>query len=62
MNSLHEFLYMGGYAAYVWPAFGIVTIVMIANVIIARRRHRKTIEDIRRANEPETRGSHETAA
>ncbi|HET7369499.1 MAG TPA: heme exporter protein CcmD [Gammaproteobacteria bacterium] len=46
MNSLHEFLHMGGYAAYVWPAYGIVAVVMIANVVIARRRHRRLVEEL----------------
>ncbi|HET7307888.1 MAG TPA: heme exporter protein CcmD [Gammaproteobacteria bacterium] len=39
---------MGGYAAYVWPAYGIVAIVMIANVVIARRRHRRVLADLQR--------------
>ncbi|HET8553079.1 MAG TPA: heme exporter protein CcmD [Gammaproteobacteria bacterium] len=39
---------MGGYAAYVWPAYGIVAIVMIANVVIARRRHRRVLEALQR--------------
>ena len=28
MDRLGEFFAMGGYASYVWPAFGIVLIVM----------------------------------
>lgn len=31
---------------YVWPAYGIVTVVMIANVVIARRRHRRLVEEL----------------
>jgi heme exporter protein D len=34
-----EFLAMGGYAAYVWPAYGITLLVMVLNVAAARRRH-----------------------
>ena len=34
---------MGGYAAYVWPAFLITAIVMVANLIAARRRHRAAL-------------------
>ncbi|HET7570937.1 MAG TPA: heme exporter protein CcmD [Gammaproteobacteria bacterium] len=48
MNSLHEFLTMGGYAAFVWPAYGVVAVVMIANVVIARRRHRRVLEALQR--------------
>lgn len=37
---------MGGYAAFVWPAYGVVAIVLLANVVIARRRHRRLLEDL----------------
>jgi heme exporter protein D len=37
--SLTEFLAMGGYAAYVWPSFGLTLIVLIHNVRSARRLH-----------------------
>jgi heme exporter protein D len=36
--DLQSFLHMGGYAAYVWPAYGITALVMVANVFAARRR------------------------
>ena len=26
---MNEFLHMGGYAAYIWPAYGVVAVVMI---------------------------------
>jgi heme exporter protein D len=39
---------MGGYAIYVWPAYAIVAVVMIANIVIARRRHRRQLENLRR--------------
>ena len=29
MNALSHFLSMGGYAAYVWPAFGLTACVLI---------------------------------
>lgn len=31
--SLESFLYMGGYAVYVWPAYGITTLVLVVNVV-----------------------------
>lgn len=37
--NLSEFLAMGGYAAYVWPSFGLTLIVLIHNVRAARRYH-----------------------
>jgi heme exporter protein D len=29
MDIVEEFLRMGGYAAYVWPAFGVTVILMV---------------------------------
>ena len=37
--NIPEFLHMGGYAAYLWPAFGLVISVLIYNVWSARRAH-----------------------
>jgi len=34
-----EYLAMGGYAAYVWPSFGLTLIVLIHNIRAARRLH-----------------------
>ena len=36
-----SFFEMGGYAAYVWPAFGIGTIILIALVIFSFLRLKK---------------------
>lgn len=42
MNSLQEFLNMGGYAVYVWPAYGIAALVLIINAVQpVRRLHHK---------------------
>jgi heme exporter protein D len=37
--NLSEFLHMGGYAAYLWPSFGLVISVLVYNVWSARRAH-----------------------
>jgi heme exporter protein CcmD len=42
-----ELFAMGEYGAYVWSSFGLTLIVLIVCVVQARRRHRKTISDIR---------------
>jgi len=34
---LNEFLEMGGYARYVWSAFGISAVVLTATVILTKR-------------------------
>jgi heme exporter protein D len=46
--NLSEFLAMGGYAAFVWPAYAVTFIVLVGNVIGARRSHRRALEDARR--------------
>ncbi|MDR6769377.1 heme exporter protein CcmD [Azospirillum sp. BE72] len=30
---MNEFLHMGGYAAYVWPAYGIATLVLLGLLV-----------------------------
>jgi len=32
-----EFLHMGGYAAFVWPSYGIVAVIVALNIFSARR-------------------------
>jgi heme exporter protein D len=41
---MSEFLAMGGYAKYVWPAFGITAIVLVINLLAAQRQLRETRE------------------
>jgi heme exporter protein D len=41
---MSEFFAMGGYAKYVWPAFGITAIVFMVNLLAARRQLRQTRE------------------
>ena len=36
-----EFLDMGGYAGFVWPAYLITAAVLIANLLLPRIRHRR---------------------
>ena len=45
---MQEFFNMGGYAAYVWSAFGITMLVLVLNVILARRHHRNAATHARR--------------
>ena len=46
---MREFLEMGGYAGYVWSSFGLTLLVLVANVVMARRRHAaKLMEAARR--------------
>ena len=52
--SFMEFLDMGGYAAFVWPAYLITAAVLIANLLLPRIRHRRQRESLatRAQNDP----------
>jgi heme exporter protein D len=55
MGRLTVFFAMGGYAAYVWPAFGVVTLGMVgllAETLIARRRARADIARLEAGGAP----------
>ena len=45
---MSDFLNMGGYAAYVWPSYGLTLIVIILNIVWARRLLARSREDARR--------------
>jgi heme exporter protein D len=38
---------MGGYAAYVWPAYAVFFIVLIADTVAPRLRRRRTLRELR---------------
>ena len=40
MSELAEYFAMGGYGAYVWPAYGVAALVLIALAIVAVRSYR----------------------
>ena len=42
MEGIVKFFEMGGYAEFIWPAFGIVLLVMAALWISSMRRWRKS--------------------
>lgn len=42
MTYLINWLAMGGYAAYVWSAYGIVGLVFIVQVLANKRHQRQT--------------------
>ncbi|MDJ0927956.1 MAG: heme exporter protein CcmD [Gammaproteobacteria bacterium] len=41
-----EFLAMGGYAEFVWSTFGLTAVVLIINVVTARRRMRLALDEL----------------
>ena len=44
---MSEFFAMGGYAPYVWSTFGITLVVLVINVIAAKRRLRQVREQLK---------------
>ena len=46
--TLSHFLSMGGYAAFVWPAYAVTLTVLIANVFAARASYRRAVQEARR--------------
>lgn len=52
MHSFHEFLSMGGYALYVWPAYAVGLLVFVGSAWQSRRGLRKAMaRAVRRAQE-----------
>ncbi len=47
MTALQSFFAMGGYAAYVWPAYAVFFIVLIADAIAPRLRRRRVLGELR---------------
>ena len=47
MSALQSFFMMGGYAAYVWPAYALFFIVLIADTVAPRLRRRRILVELR---------------
>ena len=44
MSQFMEWLNMGGYSIYVWPAYGLVCFVLVMNLLGIRWQSRRTRE------------------
>jgi heme exporter protein D len=44
---MNEFFAMGGYAFYVWGAYGVTALVVIAEVLALRARRRAVLAETR---------------
>jgi heme exporter protein D len=44
---LQHFFNMGGYGAYVWSAYAVVSVVLLANLIVAYTQKKQTLRDVR---------------
>ena len=45
---MSDFLNMGGYAAYVWPSYGLTLAIIVLNIVWARRLLARSREEARR--------------
>ena len=45
--TLEQFLYMGGYGDYVWSAYALGFIILVANIIFPILNKRQTIKMIK---------------
>lgn len=45
-HSVSAFVHMGGFADFVWPAYGIVTLGLLGNGIYCARRLRLTAKKL----------------
>jgi heme exporter protein D len=42
MNQLFEWVSMGGYSMYVWPAYGLVCAVLLINIVSIKWQKART--------------------
>ena len=52
MKAAADWLAMGGYAAFVWPAYGLATAVLAGLSLYYWRRHRRSTADLDRLQRP----------
>lgn len=53
-HSASEFFAMGGYGFYVWTAYGVCALCMLAEPLLARQRHRQALRQAAlQADDPE---------
>ena len=46
MTSFHEFLTMGRFGVFVWPAFGMGLFTMLFNIYLAHLREKSVLRDV----------------
>jgi len=59
MDMLSQFFGMGGYAGFIWPAYGIVAVVLIGLFVAGKRFQRAADEELASLN-PRARRASET--
>ena len=49
-GSAAEFFAMGGYGLYVWGAYAVTVVLMLAEPLLVRRRHRQALKNATERN------------
>jgi heme exporter protein D len=58
MSEISEFLAMGGYGGYIWSAYAITFVVLLANVLLTQRAYQKAKQlVVRRSQQRKTKHS-----
>jgi heme exporter protein D len=47
-GSLSNFWNMGGYAWYVWGAYGVTVVLVAAEIVALRARHKRAVQEVAR--------------
>ena len=56
LEWLRDFFSMGGYALYVWPAYGVMALVLLLNVALPLRREKKLLQRLRQLHKEQPGG------
>ncbi|KTD29411.1 MULTISPECIES: heme exporter protein CcmD [Legionella] len=46
MNQFQQWLMMGGYGSYVWPAYGLACIVLLMNFLSIRLQQKRLLKKL----------------
>jgi heme exporter protein D len=57
MQDLSNFVHMGGYAAYVWSAFGLSLFILIVNLILPIKTEKLILRSVKKRLEGENQKS-----
>jgi heme exporter protein D len=45
---MSDFLYMGGYATYVWLSYAVALVVLVSNLLLSARQRKQLLRGIAR--------------
>ena len=49
--TISEFFAMGGYGAYIWPAYGVTLAALIINALVPVYWHRRLLREFRQSHQ-----------